>query len=120
MRLLAIILALYVGSLTYYAEGLMQEVYANRLAWGHVEPCAECVGQIALLDREHVGRHAYLTIDGETSGPYLVVDCAADKDRERLRARGLVGEVDHATAARLGMLGGPLEDVTVFAMESHR
>ena len=120
MRLLTVFLALYVGSLTYYSEGLMQQVYQNRLAWGHVEPCARCVGQIALLDAEHLGKHAYLTIDGATSGPYLVVDVAADKDRERLRARGLVAEVDHATATRLGMLGGPLYGVTVFAMESHR
>lgn len=120
MRLLAALLALYVGSLTYYAEGVMAEVYANRLAWNHVTPCAECVGQIALLDCGHLGAHAYLTIAENVSGPYLVVDCAATQDRAALEARKLVGEVDHATAARLGMLGGPLADVTVFVMEDHR
>ena len=123
MRLLAIgavLLTVFVGQLTYYREGLMEEVYRNRLAWGHVEPCPRCIGQIAVLDRAHLGKHAYLTVNGATTGPYLVVDVAAEKDRERLRARGLVAEVDHATARRFGMLGGPLEGVRVFVMSDYR
>jgi hypothetical protein len=74
-----------------------------------------------MLDRERVGQHAYITTpDGEITGPYLVVDCAADKDRERLRRRGLVAEVDYATAAQFGMLAGPLEGVKLFVMPAHR
>ena len=48
------------GSVTYYAPGVMERVYTNRLSWNHVEPCEECIGMIAVLDREHIGKRAWL------------------------------------------------------------
>ena len=108
--LLAVVIA---GSVTYYADGVFDEVYANRLAFGHVAPCPECIGLIAVLDRQYVGDLAYVTRPGHAEeGPFLVADCAAAKDFGRLQQRGLVAEVDWATAQRWGMRA-PLYDVTV-------
>jgi hypothetical protein len=69
---------------------------------------------VALLDRQHIGRHVWLQRPGRPpEGPFLVVDCAAAKDRTRLHRRGLVAEVDYATARRWRM-AGPLPNVTVW------
>lgn len=75
------------GSVTYYSPGVMEVTYANRLAWGHVEPCANCVGKIAVLDCKKLGQHAYMTIKGRIIGPLLVADCAAAQDYRRLLKR---------------------------------
>jgi hypothetical protein len=102
------------GSVTYYNPGVMEATYRARLQWGHVAPCGDCVGLIALLDRAHLGRRVWLQRPGHApEGPYLVVDCAAEKDLPRLRARGLVAEVDWPTARRWRM-AGPLDGVIVY------
>jgi len=104
---------LLTGSVTYYADGVFDEVYANRITFGHVQPCPQCIGMIAVLDRQYVGDLAYVTRPGHVEeGPFLVADCAATKDLVRLQERGLVAEVDWATAQRWGMRA-PLYDVTV-------
>lgn len=108
--LLAVVMT---GSVTYYADGVFDEVYSNRLAFGHVQACPECVGLIAVLDRQYVGDLAYVTRPGHVEeGPFLIADCAAAKDFARLQKRGLVAEVDWETAQRWGMRG-PLHGVTV-------
>lgn len=110
--LLALALLL-TGCVTYYAEGVFDEVYANRLAFGHVKPCPTCIGLVAVLDRQYVGKLAYLTRPGHAEeGPFLIADCAAAKDLVRLQKRGLVAEVDWATAQRWNMQA-PLYGVTV-------
>lgn len=97
---------LVAGQATYYDPGVMREVYVNRLAWGHVQVCPACIGKVAMLEPEHIGKRVYLQRPGEQpEGPFLVVDCAAAGDRERLRARGLVVEVDWQTAQRWQMRG---------------
>ncbi len=100
-----LILALLIaGQATYYAPGVMDEVFENRLAWGHVQPCELCVGMVALLDREMVGELVYLQRPGyEVEGPFLVIDCAAAGDRANLVRRGWAVDVDWATAQRWGM-----------------
>jgi hypothetical protein len=99
------------GEITYYAPGVMQQVYSNRLVWRHVAPCARCVGMIALADARQLGRHAYITRPGlPTEGPYLVTDAGT------FRTPGRIAEVDHGTAHRWGMRG-PVQDVTVFVMD---
>lgn len=101
------------GEVTYYNPGIMEAVYANRLRWRQVEPCAECVGMVALLDRDHLGRRVWIARPGyPPEGPFLVVDCAGRADRPRLQARGLVAEVDWPTARRWQMTG-PLFDVRI-------
>lgn len=102
------------GSVTYYNPGIMEATYQARLQWGHVAPCADCIGLIALLDREHLGKRVWLQRPGHpVEGPFLVTDCAAAKDRARLRARGLVAEVGWPVAQRWRMTG-PIEGVTVY------
>ena len=106
------------GSITYYSRNLMERVYANRLAMHHVKPCPSCVGMIAVIHRQDVGKRAYLLVDGATIGPVLIVDCAAAKDHARLEQRGLVAEVSYPLAERLGMVGvGPLYDVDMVIVE---
>ena len=122
MRLLIIALLATVvrGSVTFYSPGVMDRVYLNRLAWGHVQPCERCIGMIAVVEPGQVGKVAYLTRPGQApEGPFLIIDTAADKDRARLQRRGLVAEVDYQTARRWGM-SGPVFDVQVFTMEVHR
>lgn len=99
--------------MTYYADGVFDEVYTNRITFGHVQPCPQCIGLVAVLDRQYVGDLAYITRPGHAEeGPFLIADCAAAKDLVRLQARGLVAEVDYQTAQRWGMRA-PLTGVTV-------
>lgn len=94
------------GDATYYHPGIFERVVANRLAWGHIEPCAECIGYVALLDAESIGRRVWLQRPGEpVEGPFLVADCAAAGHRAALRARGWVVDVDYETAQRWQMRG---------------
>ncbi len=103
-----------VGVATYYAPGVMEAVVANRLAWGQVAPCQECVGTVALLDAGQLGRRVWLQAPGRPpEGPFLVVDCAQQAHRAALLAQGWVVDVDWATAQRWGMRG-PLSGVRVF------
>lgn len=107
------LLGTLIGEVTYYGPGVMERVYANRLRWNHVEACEECIGMVALLDRQHVGERVFLQRPGhDPEGPFLVVDCAAKKDFRRLKERGLVAEVDWRTARRWRMRG-PLYGVRV-------
>jgi hypothetical protein len=96
---------LIAGSATYYNPGIMDQVYANRLAWGQVEPCGECVGMVALIDAERIGERVWLSFDGGSShvGPMLVVDCATAGHREALLARGWAVDVGWDTWQRLGL-----------------
>lgn len=94
------------GTATYYHPGVMDEVYRNRLVWGHVAPCPECVGMVALLDREWIGQTVWLQRPGApVEGPFLVVDCAAAGHREALLRRGWAVDVDWQTAQRWQMRG---------------
>lgn len=103
-----------VGEGTYYAAGLMQEVEAARVAWGHVARCDECEGGVALLECRHLGRRVWIVhpASGEVVGPYLVVDCARRADAPALRARGWVVDLPYELARRWGM-SGPLRGVEV-------
>jgi len=67
MRLLIIALLATVvrGSVTFYSPGVMDRVYLNRLAWGHVQPCERCIGMIAVVEPGQVGKVAYLTRPGQ-------------------------------------------------------
>ena len=102
---------LIAGSATYYNPKIMDEVYQNRLAWKQVEPCAECVGMVALLDAEHIGERVWLSFDGGVTqhGPMLVVDCAAAADRERLRAKQWAVDMDWDTWQRLSLPRRPVQ-----------
>lgn len=108
-----------VGEATYYADGVMEDVLAARLRWGHVAPCEECVDCVALLDCRLLGRQVWLVRPadatrpaGEVVGPLLVVDCAARQDAPRLSARGWVVDVSRELSLQWKMRG-PLPGVAV-------
>lgn len=93
-----------IGLLTYYAEGVMERVLANRemtLPDGYV-------GAIAMPMCEDVGDTAWIRRPGEGfDGPFLVADCSAQLHLYyNLVELGMVAEVDWTTAQRYGMRGG--------------
>ena len=89
-----------VGVCLFYNPNVMERVAAYRQL-----ECAECVGTVAVPDCGQLGERIWLERDGGVEGPFLVVDCAAEEDRERLTQRGLVAEVDWLTAQRWQMFG---------------
>ena len=92
------------GWASYYAKGVMPEVYTNRLTWQQIEPCPECLGNVAVLDKELLGQKLWLTLDGITyHGPYLIADCAAQQDYAHLKAKNLVVELSYKTWQELGL-----------------
>jgi hypothetical protein len=108
------------GSVTYYNDGVFDAVVANRLRWGHIEPCPDCVGVIAVLDCARLGERAYLRVPDRADliGPLLIVDCAARQDYARLQRRGLIAEVDAPLARELGMWRrGPLYGADLYIGE---
>lgn len=105
------------GEVTFYAPGVMEWAYEYRLRLNQVPVCdpPQCAGYVATLRPGDLGRTVWLKPAGQPAeGPFLVVDYAARKDFERLANRGLVAEVDFATAQRWGM-SGPLHDVLILA-----
>ncbi len=101
------------GQATYYAPDVMRQVYAYRLRVGDVRACPECVGMVALLRPEHIGRKVWLEHpNGSIIGPLLVVDCARQQDMAGLLRRKWVVDVSWELA-RQWRMRGPLADVTV-------
>lgn len=102
------------GQATYYASGVFEQVYANRLAMGQLKPCAECVGYVALPLPADIGRRIWVRneLTGEWRGPLLAIDCAAPGDLALMRARGRVVELDYATAMAWHMAGPIPVEVT--------
>ena len=95
----------------------MERVYHRRLELAQVPYCDKpaCVGYVATLRPGDLGRKVWLAAPGRpVDGPFLVVDYASAKDFERLRQRGLVAEVDYATAQRWRM-SGPVQGVVMLA-----
>jgi hypothetical protein len=104
------------GKATYYDRGVMEEVFANRLAMGHVKTCAECVGYAALPTPADLGKRIWVRNERteEWRGPLLAIDCAAPGDLAAMQAGGVVVEVDFATATAWKM-AGPIPVEVVFA-----
>lgn len=93
------------GRATYYDEGLMEQVAANR-----GKSLEGYAGGVALNRAGDVGRRVWLQWgDGTTTGPHLVVDCANRRHFGERERQGLVVEVDAQTAQRRGFYGvGPV------------
>ena len=94
----------FVGIATYYGDGIMEKVAANRglsLDGYH--------GGVALMNCGDIGASVWLKRGEqyEYEGPYLVVDCSK---REHLYfnvvSSGIAVEVDWNTSRRWGMSGG--------------
>ena len=96
------------GQATFYGRGVIERVYANRLAMGDVDPCGDCVDFVAMRLRSDVGRRVMIRYAGVVYGPFLVVDCAAPRDLGLMVARRRVVEVSWEQAVAWGMTG-PVE-----------
>ncbi len=102
------------GLATYYNPGVMEQVLGYRLAAGDIDPCPECVGQVALLRAGDIGRRVWLQPPGgDPVGPFLVVDCARRQDVQPLLDRNWVVDVSFEVGQYWGMLR-PLDGVIVF------
>jgi hypothetical protein len=94
------------GYAMFYNPNVMQEVVANRLQMGHIAPCGECIGNIALLRAGDLNRRVWLQWpDGTVEGPFLVADVAARHHVPQLLARNWAVDVDYQTAVRRRMTG---------------
>jgi len=81
-------LVLASGTATRYDPGVMDTVVSNRACYGQLDAAAACLGYVALLDCQHLGRQVWVGSQGRIGGPYLVADCAARQHRERLARKG--------------------------------
>ncbi|HEX9115627.1 MAG TPA: hypothetical protein VGA61_06130 [Anaerolineae bacterium] len=106
-----------VGKATYYADGLMEQVWTYRLQVGEVNSCQECIGAVATMHAGDIGRIVWVEYDNEVWGPFIVVDCASFQDYPMLMERGMVLEVPYWLAQRWKM-AGPV-DVKVVGRPAH-
>jgi len=101
------------GIATRYDEGLMDVVVAKRILFGQIpenQPAHK--GYVALLDCEHLGRLVWLERRtpqryGEIvkiDGPYLVADCTATRDRDRLKRLGWAVDLSWEVAQEWGVI----------------
>ena len=94
------------GYAMFYNPNVMSEVMNNRLAMGHISPCGDCIGNVALLRSGDLNRRVWLQwAEGVVEGPFLGVDAAAPQHVAQLLARKWVVDVDHGTAVRCKMAG---------------
>ena len=92
------------GMATRYDPDVMGQVYQNRLRWGHVTECPECLGRVALLDCSRLDERVWLRVDGAWVGPVHVVDCAAGRDRGRLEKKRFAVDLGWLLARWLGVI----------------
>jgi hypothetical protein len=112
MSLLLSLSLLTSGDGAFYAPEVFDRVADYNIGRGKLQPCAQCIGYVALMDADQMGRLVYIEWpDGSVDGPYLVADTAEEKHRANLIARGRAAEYDFHTAERkrhLGALAGPI------------
>ncbi|MCB0070478.1 MAG: hypothetical protein KDE20_03430 [Caldilineaceae bacterium] len=91
------------GMAMYYNPGVMKTVIESRQRFDHIEPCAECIGYVAMLRYGDLDRKVWLQTGPLTvEGPFHVVDAAATQHVDQLLARDWVVDVDYRTAQRWG------------------
>ena len=85
------------GKAMYYGSGVMENVYQNRINWGQIDICNECIGYVALLRKGDINKRVYIKLPfGNTyEGPYQVIDVAGRNDVGDLFARGWVVDVGY-------------------------
>ena len=108
-----------VGKATRYAPGKMEQVVANRVKWGHIDPTVYHDGYVAVADCSLLAGRVYLQLpDGRISGPHLVADCGAAHDQQHLIDIGFAVDLSYELAKTLGVMDKPLDNVTVWSYES--
>ncbi len=102
----------YSGLPTYYADGVMENVYQNRLLFGDIAADAFKPSCLAALNDDHIGEYIALFYDGKIE-VCLVADVAQPEHGKRRNRLGLVVEVDYDTARRLGIEPGRIKNIKV-------
>ncbi len=102
------------GSATRYDPHVMDAVVANRVMYGQVDPSLAHKGYLGLLDCEHLGRLVWLEQGGRIDGPYMVADCAADKDRARLVMLDFAVDLSWELAQDWNVIDGPVSGFRVW------
>ena len=107
-----------VGKATRYNANVMEQVVANRIKWGHIDPTVYHDGYVAVADCRFIAGCVYLQLpDGRISGPHLVADCGAAHDQQHLIDIGFAVDLSYELAKTLGVIDKPLENVTVWLCE---
>lgn len=104
------------GVITYYNPGIMQIVYDNRIKYDKIEPCADCIDYVAVMDCNNLNKKVWIEKDAKIYGPYLAIDCADKKHIASLRARNRILEVSYEQAMQWKM-NAPLSGITIYITE---
>jgi hypothetical protein len=92
-------------------------VVAYREGIGQLTPCAECIGYVALLDAQYIGRKVWLQRPAQSvEGPFLVGDCGPQDvaGRQALLDRDWVVDVQYEIGVGRWDMHGPLAGVRVY------
>lgn len=114
IRTVVVATVLATGTATRYDPGVMDPVVANRTIWGDIDPEVPHKGFVALLDCAHLGRLVWLEHAGRVDGPYMVADCAAERDQTRLRLLGFAVDLSWEVAQVWGVVHGPVSGFVVY------
>ena len=108
------------GEATYYGRGIFKRVIRNRIRWGHIAEgdCPECIGYVAMIWFNDIGRRVCLEVDGFVFGPYLVIDNAARHDRQGLIDRDWVIDLEYETWKAFEFWNAPVQ-ITVRECHEH-
>ena len=102
------------GMATRYDPDVMGQVYQNRLRWGQVTECPECLGRVALLDCSWLDERVWLRVDGAWVGPVHVADCAANHDQAALKKKKFAVDLGWLLARWLGVIDDVKRGVEVW------
>lgn len=92
------------GRAMYYNPGIMETVLENRLRFGTVDICAECIGYVAMMRVGDLNRRVWIQLPDETvHGPFQVIDAADVGHVPMLVEKEWAIDVDYETAHRWGM-----------------
>lgn len=99
------------GLATRYDPGVMQATVANRIMWGQLPEDTDPTRCVALMDCDRIGSEVWLEYGWTVAGPFVVADCAAKQDRERLTQLHFAVDLSYELAKELQL---PWPDVRVW------
>jgi hypothetical protein len=101
VTLLALLLALHLGTVTPAAPGVFERVAELRAQWGQTVPVPPGTCLVATNYPDQVGRFVLVLTPGGFEACY-VVDCAEGRDAIERKTYNHILEVDHQTWERWG------------------
>ena len=99
------------GLATRFAPDVMQIVVANRILYGELSEDTDPTQCVALMDCDRIGSEVWLEYGWQVAGPFVVADCAAAQDRERLTQLHFAVDLSYELAKELQL---PWPDVRVW------